>query len=105
LTGKPDEVVRQRARVAVLDHKYGSYRGDDPRDDVQLGLYALLVAREDDRIEEATCQILSPYYDFEPVTYGDALNGHVRIPVTFERLKVQTASLEEAFADAELFLE
>jgi hypothetical protein len=69
LTGKPDEVVRQGARVAVLDHKYGSYRVADPRDNVQLGLYALLVAREDDRIEEVTCQILSPYYDFEPVTY------------------------------------
>jgi hypothetical protein len=35
----------------------------------------------------------------------DALNGYVRMPVTFERPKVQTPSLEEAFADAELFLE
>ena len=26
LSGKPDEVLRQGARVAVLDHRYGSYR-------------------------------------------------------------------------------
>jgi Protein of unknown function (DUF2800) len=53
----------------VLDHKYGNYRVDDPRENVQLGLYALMVAREDETIEEVTCQILSPLYDFEPVTY------------------------------------
>jgi hypothetical protein len=69
LSGKPDEVLRQGSRVAVLDHKYGNYRVDDPRDNVQLGLYALLVIREDETIAEVTCQILSPFYDFEPVTY------------------------------------
>jgi hypothetical protein len=69
LSGKPDEVVRQGPRVAVLDHKFGNFRVDDPRDNVQLGLYSLLVAREDETIEEVTCQILSPLYDFEPVTY------------------------------------
>jgi Protein of unknown function (DUF2800) len=37
---------------------------------VRLGLYALLIAREDETIEEVTCQILSPLYDFEPVTYS-----------------------------------
>lgn len=70
LTGKPDEVLRQGARAAVLDHKFGSYRVDDPRDNVQLGLYALLVAREDETITEVSCQILSPSYDFEPYTYS-----------------------------------
>ena len=54
----------------MLDHKYGTYRVEDPRENAQLGLYALLVAREDESyLEEVTCQILSPFYDFEPVTY------------------------------------
>ena len=70
LTGKPDEILRQGARVSVLDHKYGNYRVDDPRENVQLTLYALLAAREDDRIEEVTCQIFSPFFDFEPVTFA-----------------------------------
>jgi CRISPR/Cas system-associated exonuclease Cas4 (RecB family) len=70
LSGKPDEVLRQGPRGAVLDHKYGNYRVDDPRNNVQLSLYALLVARSDASVEEVTCQILSPLYDFEPVTYS-----------------------------------
>jgi CRISPR/Cas system-associated exonuclease Cas4 (RecB family) len=70
LSGKPDEVLRQGARVAVVDHKYGSYRVEDPQENVQLGIYALLVSRGDEAIEEVTCQILSPYWDFEPVVYG-----------------------------------
>jgi CRISPR/Cas system-associated exonuclease Cas4 (RecB family) len=69
LTGKPDEVLRQDVRALVLDHKFGSYRVDDPQDNVQLSLYALLVAHEDEAITEVTCQILSPFYDFESVTY------------------------------------
>jgi CRISPR/Cas system-associated exonuclease Cas4 (RecB family) len=69
LSGKPDEVLRHGSKVAVLDHKYGNYRVDDPCDNEQLGLYALLIAREDASVEEVTCQILSPLYDFEPVTY------------------------------------
>src|SRR4029077_2696726 len=36
LSGKPDEVLLQGVRVAVLDHKYGNYRVDDPRNNVQL---------------------------------------------------------------------
>jgi CRISPR/Cas system-associated exonuclease Cas4 (RecB family) len=70
LSGKPDEVVRQGSKVAVLDHKYGNYRVDDPQDNAQLTIYALLAAREDASVEEVTCQILSPLYDFEPVTYS-----------------------------------
>jgi Protein of unknown function (DUF2800) len=62
--------MRQGTRVAVLDHKYGNYRVDDPRDNVQLSLYALLVAREDASVAEVTCQILSPLYDFDPITYS-----------------------------------
>jgi hypothetical protein len=54
----------------VLDHKFGNHRVNDPRNNVQLSLYALLVAREDASVEEVTCQILSPLYDFEPVTYS-----------------------------------
>jgi CRISPR/Cas system-associated exonuclease Cas4 (RecB family) len=70
LSGKPDEVLRQGQRVAVLDHKYGSYRLDDPQENIQLAIYALLVSHDDESIEEVTCQILSPYWDFEPVVYG-----------------------------------
>ena len=70
LSGKPDEVLSQGARVAALDQKYGSYRVDDPQDNIQLGIYALLVGHNDETIEEVTCQILSPYFDFEPVVYG-----------------------------------
>jgi hypothetical protein len=70
LSGKPDEVLRQGPGVAVLDHKFGNYRVDEPRDNEQLGLYALLIAREDASTEEVTCQILSPLYDFEPVIYS-----------------------------------
>src|SRR5262249_51066554 len=54
---------------AVLDHKYGSYRVADPADNVQLAIYALLVSRDDDEIEEVTVQILSPFFDFEPFIY------------------------------------
>jgi hypothetical protein len=35
LTGKPDEILRQGDRCLILDHKFGSYRVDDPRDNVQ----------------------------------------------------------------------
>jgi CRISPR/Cas system-associated exonuclease Cas4 (RecB family) len=72
LTGKPDEVLKARNRAAVLDLKYGRYRVADPADNVQLSIYALLVSREDDATQEVTCQILSPYFDFEPYTYGRA---------------------------------
>jgi CRISPR/Cas system-associated exonuclease Cas4 (RecB family) len=72
LTGKPDEILRQGVRAAVLDHKFGSYRVDDPTDNVQLSIYALLVSREDDSIEEVTVQILSPHFDFQPFTYTRA---------------------------------
>jgi hypothetical protein len=70
LSGKPDEVLRQGVRVTVLDHKYGSYRVEDPQDNIQLGIYALLVGHNDETIEEVTCQVLSPCWDFEPVVYG-----------------------------------
>jgi hypothetical protein len=69
LSGKPDEILRQGNRAAVLDHKFGSYRVADPADNRQLSIYALLVSREDDTIEEVTVQILSPHFDFEPFTY------------------------------------
>ena len=72
LTGKPDEVLRQGNRAAVLDHKYGSYRVADPGENVQLSIYALLVSREDDTIEEVTVQILSPFFDFQPFIYTRA---------------------------------
>src|SRR5215831_4374711 len=72
LTGKPDEVLRQGNRAAVLDYKYGSYRVADPAENVQLSIYALLVSGEDDAIEEVTVQILSPHFDFEPFTYARA---------------------------------
>src|SRR5215470_745226 len=72
LTGKPDEVLRQGNRAAVLDWKFGSYRVADPADNVQLSIYALLVSRDDDTIKEVTVQILSPYFDFEPFTYTRA---------------------------------
>jgi hypothetical protein len=72
LTGKPDEILRQGNRAAVFDQKYGSYRVADPADNVQLSIYALLVSREDDAIEEVTVQILSPHFDFEPFTYTRA---------------------------------
>jgi hypothetical protein len=72
LTGKPDEVLRQGNRAALLDFKFGNYRVADPADNVQLSIYALLVARDDDTIEEVTVQILSPRFDFDPVTYTRA---------------------------------
>jgi hypothetical protein len=72
LTGKPDEILKAGNRAAVLDQKYGSYRVADPGDNVQLSIYALLVSREDDAIEEVTVQILSPHFDFEPHTFGRA---------------------------------
>jgi hypothetical protein len=70
LSGKPDEVLRQGTRACILDTKYGTYRVEDPLDNQQLAIYALLVSRDDEAIEEVTAQILSPYFDFEPVTYG-----------------------------------
>jgi hypothetical protein len=72
LTGKPDEVLRQGNRAALLDFKFGAYRVSDPADNVQLSIYALLVSRDDDAIEGVTVQILSPHFDFEPFTYTRA---------------------------------
>jgi hypothetical protein len=72
LTGKPDEILRQGARGAVLDFKFGSYRVADPADNVQLSIYALLVSREDEGIQEVTVQILSPHFDFKPFRYTRA---------------------------------
>jgi hypothetical protein len=72
LTGKPDEVLRQDNRAALLDFKFGAYRVANPGDNIQLSIYALLVSRDDDAIEEVTVQILSPHFDFEPFTYTRA---------------------------------
>lgn len=72
LTGKPDEILRQGTRCAVLDQKFGSYRVADPAENVQLSIYALLASREDDAIGEVSVQILSPVHDFEPYTYSRA---------------------------------
>jgi CRISPR/Cas system-associated exonuclease Cas4 (RecB family) len=72
LTGKPDEVLRQGDRCVVLDQKFGSYRVADPGENVQLSIYALLVSREDETIQEVTVQILSPQFDFQPFTYSRA---------------------------------
>jgi hypothetical protein len=47
----------------------------NPRSNVQLSLYALLVAREEASVEEVTCQILSPFYDFEPVVFASGIPG------------------------------
>jgi hypothetical protein len=70
LTGKPDEVLRQGNRAALLDFKFGNYRVPDPADNVQLSIYALLASRKDDAIEEVTVQILSPHFEFQPFTYS-----------------------------------
>ena len=70
LTGKPDEVLRQGNRVAVLDQKFGAYRVSDPGENIQLAIYSLLAPRSDDAIEDVTCQILSPHFDFEPFNYS-----------------------------------
>jgi hypothetical protein len=59
LTGKPDEILRQGDRMAVLDLKFGAYRVSDPGENSQLAVYSLLAARSDDAISEVTCQILS----------------------------------------------
>src|SRR5215472_14087144 len=90
LSGKPDEVLRQGARVAVLDHKYGSYRVEDPQENMQLAIYALLVSRNDQAIEEVTCQILSPYFDFEPVVYR-----REELDRLYKSVLVVVASLED----------
>jgi Protein of unknown function (DUF2800) len=37
-----------------------------------LSIYALLVVRSDETIQEVTCQILLPHFDFEPFTYTRA---------------------------------
>jgi len=56
----------------VLDYKFGAYRVADPADNVQLSIYALLISRDDEGIEEVTVQILSPHFDFEPFKYSRA---------------------------------
>jgi hypothetical protein len=38
LTGKPDEVLRQGDRWAMIDRKFGNYRLADPVDNVQLSI-------------------------------------------------------------------
>jgi hypothetical protein len=39
LTGKPDEILRQGTRCAILDQKFGAYRVADPAENVQLSIY------------------------------------------------------------------
>ena len=90
LSGKPDEVLRQGGRSAVLDHKYGSYRVEDPIENMQLAIYALLVSRSDETIEEITCQILSPYWDYEPIVYG-----REELDRLYKSVLVVVASLED----------
>ena len=90
LSGKPDEVLRQGGRSAVLDHKYGSYRVEDPIENMQLAIYALLVSRADETIEEITCQILSPYWDYEPIVYG-----REELDRLYKSVLVVVASLED----------
>jgi CRISPR/Cas system-associated exonuclease Cas4 (RecB family) len=90
LSGKPDEVLRQGARVAVLDHKYGSYRVEEPEQNMQLAIYALLVSRGDQTIEEVSCQIVSPYWDFKPVVYG-----REELDRLYKSLLVVLASLDD----------
>ena len=90
LSGKPDEVLRQGARIAILDQKYGSYRVEDPQDNIQLGIYALLVGHSDETIEEVTCQILSPYFDFEPVVFG-----REELDRLYKSVLIVVASLED----------
>jgi CRISPR/Cas system-associated exonuclease Cas4 (RecB family) len=72
LTGQPDELLRQGNRCAVLDQKFGSYRVADPGANIQLSIYALLVSRKDETIQEVTVQILSPHFDFRPYVYTRA---------------------------------
>jgi CRISPR/Cas system-associated exonuclease Cas4 (RecB family) len=90
LSGKPDEVLRQGTRACVLDHKYGIYRVDDPQENTQLWIYALLVSRADETVQEVTCQILSPYWDFEPVVYG-----REELEQLYRSMLVVVASLED----------
>jgi hypothetical protein len=95
LTGKPDEVLRQGNRAAVLDQKFGSYRLADPAENVQLSIYGLLVSREDDAAQEVTVQILSPHFDFEPFTYT-----HTELDKLYQSVLVVLNSLSDPGAPA-----
>jgi CRISPR/Cas system-associated exonuclease Cas4 (RecB family) len=90
LTGKLDEILRQGNRALVFDQKFGSYRVADPADNVQLSIYALLVSREEDSIEEVTVQILSPHSDFEPFTYSRA-----ELEELYRSVQIVTGSLSD----------
>jgi len=74
----------------VLDLKYGRRRVADPGDNVQLSIYALLAVRSDEEIQEVTCQVLSPYFDFEPFTYGRAELDHL-----YESVQIVINSLSD----------
>ena len=90
LSGKPDEILRQGKRAAVLDYKFGSYRVANLCDNIQLSIYALLVARSLDVVEEVTCQILSSSFDFEPFTYS-----REELDRLYQSLMVVVASLAD----------
>jgi hypothetical protein len=77
LSGQRDELLVQGKRSAVLDYKFGAYRVSDPGENIQLAVYSLLAARSDEAIEEVTCQILSPTFDFKPFTYSRAELDHL----------------------------
>jgi hypothetical protein len=70
LTGQPDLVFVQGSRALIIDCKLGRNRVADPCENWQLKIYAILLSRTETYLEEVTAQILSPYFDFEPVTYG-----------------------------------
>jgi hypothetical protein len=48
LSGKPDEILRQGTRMAIIDLKFGNRRVSDPSENSQLAIYSLLAARSDD---------------------------------------------------------
>jgi CRISPR/Cas system-associated exonuclease Cas4 (RecB family) len=90
LTGQPDLVFVQGSRALIIDCKLGRNRVADPCENWQLKIYAILLSRTETYLEEVTAQILSPYFDFEPVTYG-----REELDQLYRSVLVVVASLED----------
>lgn len=62
-SGQPDLVVVQGPRAIVFDYKFGRFRVPDPENNLQLTIYAVLVARRYGA-KEVRAAIASPFHQF-----------------------------------------
>ena len=69
-TGQPDLIFKQGFRALIVDRKLGRRQVADPSENWQLRAYAVLLSVTQPQLQEITVTIQSPYFRYEPFTYG-----------------------------------